>query len=304
MLEILQIWQKSHFDTRFYRVVSGISFWKITFYLLVVYSVLGIIAANLFYWRTWPRLENEIQKIKQEIATNWPADQTLKYDGTNLKIIDNSIDNFDPGATATNSAAFYLPLPSNLVQEYSLPSNLAYFDLQWQPNLSELEASAAGTIATPSALLVITRQTVFLKQASWSNLANWYPTTYQELQLPAGTISAQTWERDLIINNSEVKTALSVGVGLIRGPLLLPLRALFLLFFAWLFQPVTLIFGQKFKFLTIYRSGLFLLPLAEEAGLLLQLLYPNRATFSFWLIWILLMLVVTWANRPKIIRIN
>jgi hypothetical protein len=286
---MLDLWKLSHLDTRFYRHVGQFPGWRIAFYILGFYILLGVALTTLFAVRTWPEWKNNVQLTWEATQQQWPENTSVQVQDNrlSLKEMNTSLEASDSASAAATIQKIEINLPKEVIKNSRLPNLLVVFEPQ--ASEQQVQQYPSWFVASQDSLWVKTA-TGALDSFPWGEVspnANW--------TLNKTVLQEQQPNFNEILNYAMYPLLLFTFLWYSLARLIM--RCLSLLLMSWLAQPVLGMFGWQIDYAKTYRVGLFLLPVAEELAFLLRLLYPQNQYFSFWFIWAIALLIIGWTNR-------
>jgi len=328
---MLDIWKLSHVDTRFYRHLGQYSGWRIFVYLLTFYVFFSLARTTLFAMRTLPQWQTDVQLTWEALRDQWPSEAEVRLTNNQLTLSGrDQVEIAFPESVAKNyTFPKYLlvinpigPADENdLTDEANLTDEAGPVDEIIAPadendesseNLGSEElvpsdATEAGIVKQTHdpqipTLFWLGTNSVWVKRAT----GDFQPFSLTEIA-PIQTSEVVINQSVLQTSDEQVKSGLRQAAwSLLPGAFLwywlfrLAGRILILTIMTWLAQPILWIFGWFMSYRQAFRMGLFLLPIAEEVTFLLTALYPQGSLFSYWLIWLLALLVIGWTNRRPV----
>jgi hypothetical protein len=312
---MLDIWKLSHVDTLFYRRLGQYSGWRIFLYLLTFYLFFSVACTTLFAVRTLPKWQTDAQLTWSALRDQWPEE-------AEVHLTDNQL-------TLRGRDQVEIAFPESVAKHYTFPKYLLVINPtgpvgEVGDNADNLtsgnaESSESALLAEPNA----TASARVAEQAHDPQIPTlfWFDTSSVWVKRAAGDFQPFSFSEvspiqseSVVINQSflqskdeEVKNNLSQAAwSLLPGAFLwywlfrLAGRIFILTIMTWLAQPILWIFGWFMSYRQAFRMGLFILPIAEEVTLLLTILYPQSSLFSYWLVWLMALLVVGWTNRRPV----
>ena len=275
LVPFFRSWLRAHTDTQFYQAVLNWTQRQTVAFLLGAYALLALAQATSSYFITLPQLAHELTHYWNEVSPRFPENFRIAYSNRFI--------------TLEPESRLVLPFPSFLKTDES-PENLLVVDTnkEVQPEkestlifsgYDEYVVQPSQSGKHPSALEFL------FEKSEWSITRADLDNTVQEFQ-------AQ-WP------STRLFTALASGLSIVA--LLLPWRMLVLLLYSWLGQTLLVLMGNRLRYWEAFRLGLVLLIPAETLMFLTRLLYPHQLVFEFWVIWLALLLIVSFTNRKKLL---
>lgn len=275
MLGWLQTWKESHADTRFFRRAPQYSGGFFALYLLSIYLVFSVINTALFATRTLPQWTSDSEELWWDLQKNWPENVSAELSEDTLQL--------------EGAEELTLPLPQHLANRYGLPSNFAL--------LSESISSATQS-ATPAAIIAVGDGV-----GVWNPDGSYRQEPWSILELENLVLNKRTFtEQEPAFREAQRIFGWSALIAffLLSWLGLLALRLISLIFYAWVGQTLLWLSGNRLRYGSTYKIGMFLLPIAEEIILAVKILYPHINVLSFWLIWFVLLTAIAFTNQRQL----
>jgi hypothetical protein len=243
--------------------------------VLIVYTLMASLLlsfghATRFWYQDAPLLESQAESAWQELVESWPQNLKLRYaDQTWFMTPDE-------------------PVRVSYPKAWPRPDGWPEYLLTLLPVEPEAISAIIPSlvVAGPTTLQVRSPGQDVPQTLRWSEILPQQDILLDKGRILEATPQGAVWAR-LAVEQITLFIFLWKFIGIWI------LRLLGLLFYTWLAQMLWTLRGRKYKFWSVYKMGLLIVPVAEAVMLIWQTLAPRAPLpLSFWWIWLLILAVI------------